>query len=66
MKGLIVIKAPGLAIQVCTCLPASEVEAAANIEHPAGTENGWSFSDAVEQGVTCAEYPDRKHYVLDC
>lgn len=66
-------------MQVCAVADATDEEilAVCNSENPAGTTNGWGeVVRAPEEGsmfktensvpVACAEFPDRKHFLVLC
>ena len=56
-----------LCLQICSRLSLEESRLWGE-RRLCGTMNGWKLSEreGIEQGVTCKEYPNRKHYLFDC
>jgi hypothetical protein len=65
LPDVVEIKETILCLQVCSRLSVEETKAWGEGRF-CGTTNGWQWSDRTDQGVQCAEFPNRKHYMFDC
>lgn len=62
-----VTKNGALQVQVCSDLPIEEVLDWVRRTNPAGTTSNWQITYKPEYApVTCASYPERKHYIFEC
>jgi len=66
LPDIVVIQEKLLCCQVCSRLTAEETERRFNGSY-CGTERGWQYDhERKDQGVQCAEFPNRKHYIFTC
>ena len=70
MNTIEVMRSNLLSIQVCAAIPPERIQEVllkTNIQHPAGTMNGWGISDAPESApCKCGDCVGRWHYVFIC
>lgn len=65
LPDVVVTRETLLSMQICSRLSPEESESWGK-GRLCGTTNGWQLSKRTVQGVTCEEFPVRRHYLFDC